>query len=81
LKTQQRLMNETAARLRAQLEADQSAKVVRAEVSAASLAELLLILEAGCELCLDLGLSANVGAATSALAQLLQYEGAGSRIA
>ena len=71
LKTQQRLMSETAARLSQLIGADQKSGLLRSDIQPAALATLLILLEAGSELCVDLGLRAGIGAATAAFAQLL----------
>lgn len=78
LKTQQRLMNETATRLSQLVRADQEKGRLRTDLEPAALAMLLIALEAGSELCVDLGLRVGIGAATAALAQLLVGAKSGS---
>jgi AcrR family transcriptional regulator len=70
-KTQKRLMAETERRLREQIQTDQRRGLVRSDVPAASLAGLLLLLEAGSELLLDLGADTDVARAATAFGALI----------
>jgi AcrR family transcriptional regulator len=72
-KMQQRLMNETCARLLEQVRSDQAHKLLRADLEPASLATLLLVLEAGTELLLDLGVDADIGAAAATFSRLIAH--------
>lgn len=69
--TQRRLMVETEQQLCRQIRVDQAQRVVRADAPAAALATLLLILEAGSELLLDLGVPADIPGAAKLFLTLI----------
>ena len=69
---QQRLVADTLARVTARVERGQAEGATRSDVSARSLALVLLLAEAGAELWLDLGVSFDVRSAANALSALLE---------
>ncbi len=74
-RAQHGLLDDTAARLATVVRRDQAAERIRPELDPASLAALLVVLEAGVEVMADLGWSYDVTAVAKTVSQLVAPEG------